>query len=420
MKVVVVGSGGREHSIIWKLSQDNNVKKIFCIGENYAISRLCKTIKPTNEDTDHLVEQIISLNPDLVVIGPEAPLSQGIVDKLENKNIKTFGPTKNASKIESSKIFSKKLMIDNNIPTSNAISFENYVEAVQYANNKGYENIVIKADGLAAGKGVFIPETKSDMETVLKDLLINKTLGKSGESLLIEDKIFGPEVSVFCFTDGVNYSDLIAICDYKRVFDNNLGPNTGGMGCYSPPEFWNKNLEEKIKKNIIEPTLLAMQNNGTPFKGILYTGIMITQNGPKVIEYNCRFGDPECELIMPMLNNNISDIFNEIANGNLTSQVSWKQKSSVCVVICSGGYPEKYITEYKISGIDKLSERVICFHSGTKELNKKLVSNGGRVLVLSCLDTSIKKARENIYTEIDKIKFSNSFYRKDIALRAME
>jgi phosphoribosylamine--glycine ligase len=292
--------------------------------------------------------------------------------------------------------------------------------AVQYANNKGYENIVIKADGLAAGKGVFIPETKSDMETVLKDLLINKTLGKSGESLLIEDKIFGPEVSVFCFTDGVNYSDLIAICDYKRVFDNNLGPNTGGMGCYSPPEFWNKNLEEKIKKNIIEPTLLAMQNNGTPFKGILYTGIMITQNGPKVIEYNCRFGDPECELMMPMLNNNISDIFNEIANGNLTSQVSWKQKSSVCVVICSGGYPEKYITEYKISGIDKLSERVICFHSGTKELNKKLVSNGGRVLVLSCLDTSIKKARENIYTEIDKIKFSNSFYRKDIALRAME
>ena len=238
-------------------------------------------------------------------------------------------------------------MIDNKIPTSHAKSFENHGESLQYANIKGYENIVIKADGLAAGKGVFIPESQDEMETVLNDLLVNKTLGKSGESLLIEDKIFGPEVSVFCFTDGVNYSDLIAICDYKRIFDNNIGPNTGGMGCYSPPEFWNNNLEEEIKKTIIEPTLLAMKKNRSPFKGMLYTGIMITQNGPKVIEYNCRFGDPECELIMPMMNNNVSDIFNEIAIGNLKSQVSWEKKSSVCVVMCSGGYPEKYKIGYK-------------------------------------------------------------------------
>ena len=420
MRVVVVGSGGREHSIIWKLNQDKNVRKIFCIGENYAISKVCETIKPTSEDINHLVEQIICLNPDLVVVGPEAPLNQGITDKLQKNNIKVFGPTKNASKIESSKVFSKKLMIENNIPTSNAMSFENYGKSLQYANIKGYENIVIKADGLAAGKGVFIPESQDEMETVLNDLLVNKTLGKSGESLLIEDKIFGPEVSVFCFTDGVNYSDLIAICDYKRIFDNNIGPNTGGMGCYSPPEFWNNNLEEEIKKTIIEPTLLAMKKNRSPFKGMLYTGIMITQNGPKVIEYNCRFGDPECELIMPMMNNNVSDIFNEIAIGNLKSQVSWEKKSSVCVVMCSGGYPEKYKIGYKISGIDSLSERVICFHSGTKEEKKQLVSNGGRVLVLTSMDASIKKARENIYTEIDKIKFSNSFYRKDIALRAIE
>ena len=322
MRVVVVGSGGREHSIIWKLNQDKNVRKIFCIGENYAISKVCETIKPTSEDINHLVEQIICLNPDLVVVGPEAPLNQGITDKLQKNNIKVFGPTKNASKIESSKVFSKKLMIENNIPTSNAMSFENYGKSLQYANIKGYENIVIKADGLAAGKGVFIPESQDEMETVLNDLLVNKTLGKSGESLLIEDKIFGPEVSVFCFTDGVNYSDLIAICDYKRIFDNNIGPNTGGMGCYSPPEFWNNNLEEEIKKTIIEPTLLAMKKNRSPFKGMLYTGIMITQNGPKVIEYNCRFGDPECELIMPMMNNNVSEIFNEIAIGNLKSQIS--------------------------------------------------------------------------------------------------
>ena len=420
MRVVVVGSGGREHSIIWKLNQDKNVRKIFCIGENYAISKVCETIKHTNEDIDNLVEQIICLNPDLVVVGPEAPLNHGITDKLQKKNIKVFGPTKSASKIESSKIFSKKLMIDNKIPTSHAKSFENHGESLQYANIKGYENIVIKADGLAAGKGVFIPETQHELESVLKDLLVNKTLGKSGESLLIEDKIFGPEVSVFCFTDGVNYSDIIAICDYKRIFDNNLGPNTGGMGCYSPPEFWNNNLEEEIKQTIIEPTLLAMKKNRSPFKGILYTGIMITQNGPKVIEYNCRFGDPECELIMPMINNNVSEIFNEIASGNLKSQVSWKKNSSVCVVMCSSGYPEKYKTGYKISGIDKLSERVICFHSGTKEEKNQLVSNGGRVLVLTSLDASIKKARENIYKEIDKIKFSNSFYRKDIALRAIE
>ena len=420
MRVVVVGSGGREHSIIWKLNQDKNVRKIFCIGENYAISKVCETIKPINEDIDNLVKQIICLDPDLVVVGPEAPLNQGITDKLQKNNISVFGPTKNASKIESSKIFSKNLMIENNIPTSNAMSFENHSKSLQYANIKGYENIVIKADGLAAGKGVFIPESQYEMETVLEDLLVNKTLGKSGESLLIEDKIFGPEVSVFCFTDGVNYSDLIAICDYKRIFDNNIGPNTGGMGCYSPPEFWNNNLKEEIKKTIIEPTLLAMNKNMSPFKGMLYTGIMITQNGPKVIEYNCRFGDPECELIMPMMKNNVSEIFNEIASGSLKSQVAWEKKSSVCVVICSGGYPEKYNTGYKISGIDKLSERVTCFHSGTKEEKKQLVSNGGRVLVLTSLDTSIKKARENIYAEIDKIKFSNSFYRKDIALRAIE
>ena len=420
MRVVVVGSGGREHSIIWKLNQDKNVRKIFCIGENYAISKVCETIKPINEDIDNLVKQIICLDPDLVIVGPEAPLNQGITDKLQKNNISVFGPTKNASKIESSKIFSKNLMIENNIPTSNAMSFENHGKSLQYANIKGYENIVIKADGLAAGKGVFIPESQYEMETVLEDLLVNKTLGKSGESLLIEDKIFGPEVSVFCFTDGVNYSDLIAICDYKRIFDNNIGPNTGGMGCYSPPEFWNNNLKQEIKKTIIEPTLLAMNKNMSPFKGMLYTGIMITQNGPKVIEYNCRFGDPECELIMPMMKNNVSEIFNEIASGNLKSQVAWEKKSSVCVVLCSGGYPEKYNIGYKISGIDKLSEKVICFHSGTKEEKKQLVSNGGRVLVLTSLDTSIKKARENIYAEIDKIKFSNSFYRKDIALRAIE
>ena len=246
MKVLVVGSGAREHAIIWRLSKDNNVDEIICLGENAGISEIAKTIEVDIEDISLIREIIIDHNPDLVVIGPEGPLSNGITDILSDENIKVFGPTKNAAQIESSKIFSKKLMLDNDIPTAYAEFFNNAEKAISYGKNKGFNNLVIKADGLAAGKGVFLPSSNEEMEEIIKMLLVEKKLGASGEMILLEDRIYGPEVSVFSFTDGTNFSRPIAICDYKRVHDNDIGPNTGGMGCYTPPEFWDEKLSNQI------------------------------------------------------------------------------------------------------------------------------------------------------------------------------
>ena len=421
MKVLVIGSGAREHSIIWKLNQDKNISKIICIGENKGISEICETIDFKYKNINDLKDKILVLNPDLVVVGPEAPLCEGITNLLEENNILVFGPTKEAAKIESSKTFSKELMLQNNIPTANARFFHSFEDAKKYSLKKGFKNIVIKADGLAGGKGVFLPESEIDMINTLNSLLIEKKLGKSGVNILIEDKIYGPEVSIFTFTDGTTISEPIAVCDYKRVFNNNEGPNTGGMGCYTPPEFWNEELKQIILKDIIFPTLNSMKKIGTPFKGMLYTGIMITNDGPKVIEYNCRFGDPECELIMPMLDGNLSEIFLSISKSNLNNKlVKWKNKKGVSVVICSEGYPEDYKKGFEIIGLENINKNTICFHAGTKELDGKLVTNGGRVIVLSNLDESIKSSRANIYEEINKVKFSGSFYRTDIALKAEE
>ena len=421
MKILVIGSGGREHSIIWKLSQDKNVSKIFCLGQNKGISDICETIDFKYEYINDLKDKILELNPDLVVVGPETPLSDGITNLLEENNILVFGPSKEAAKIESSKIFSKELMLKNNIPTAYAKSFNKFDDAKKYSLTKGYENIVIKADGLARGKGVFLPKSQPEMINTLKSLLIEKSLGESGVNILIEDKICGPEVSVFTFTDGDTISEPIAVCDYKRVYDNNEGLNTGGMGCYTPPEFWNEELKQTILKDIIYPTLKSMKKKGTPFKGILYSGIMITKNGPKVIEYNCRFGDPECELIMPMLDGNLSEIFLSISKSDFNNKlVKWKNKKGVSVVICSDGYPGEYKRGRKIIGLDNINKNIICFHSGTKKHEGNLVTNGGRVIVLSTLNKTIKESRANIYEEIDKVKFEGSFYRSDIALKAVE
>jgi len=421
MRIVVIGSGGREHSIVWKLSSDKRVKEIITFSDNYGISQLSKNINIDESNTNSIVKEIVRLNPDLVIVGPEEPLSNGISNLLYKNNIKTFGPTKEAARIESSKIFSKKLMMENSIPTSYAEFFTDYDKAKIYSKSKGFKNIVIKADGLAAGKGVFLPNSNEEMNSILNDLLNKNKLGDSGKSILIEDRIFGKEVSIFCFTDGFNYSNPIAICDYKRVFENDLGANTGGMGCYTPPEFWSDQLEKSILEEIIEPTINAMREKDSIFKGMLYTGLMITNEGPKVIEYNCRFGDPECELIMPMFEGEILDTFLDVANSNLkNNSVNWKNKKGVCVVICSGGYPEKYETGYEIKGLDEIDSNTICFHSGTKNSKEKIITNGGRVLVLSNIDNSINECRNNIYKEVKKISFENSFYRKDIGLRAIE
>ena len=420
MKVVVIGSGGREHSIVWKLSLDNRVKNIYTFTDNSGIVALSTFSEPLN-NLENIIDKVLEINPDIVVVGPEEPLSKGITNILNEKNIKVFGPSKEAARIESSKIFSKKLMLDNNIPTAYAEFFSDFDKAKEYSENKGFQNIVIKADGLAAGKGVFLPDSNDEMIKILNDLLRKNKLGESGKSILIEDRIFGKEVSVFCFTDGKNYSKPVAICDYKRVFDDDLGSNTGGMGCYSPPEFWSKDLEKNILEKIVDPTIKSMNEIKSSFKGILYTGIMITESGPKVIEYNCRFGDPECELIMPMYDGNIIDVFFEVAESRLKKNtVKWKNQKGVCVVVCSGGYPEKYQSGFEINGLDQIDNEVICFHSGTKISDDKLLTNGGRVLVLSTLGKSIYHSREKVYKELKKVSFTNSFYRKDIALRAIE
>ena len=420
MKVVVIGSGGREHSIVWKLSLDNRVKNIYTFTDNSGIVALSNFSEPLN-NLETIIDKVLEINPDMVVVGPEEPLSKGITNILNEKNIKVFGPSKEAARIESSKIFSKKLMLDNNIPTAYAEFFSDFDKAKEYSEKKGFQNIVIKADGLAAGKGVFLPDSNDEMIEILNDLLRKNKLGESGKSILIEDRIFGKEVSVFCFTDGKNYSKPVAICDYKRVFDDDLGSNTGGMGCYSPPEFWSKDLEKNILEKIVDPTIKSMNDIKSSFKGILYTGIMITESGPKVIEYNCRFGDPETQPILLRLKSSLVELCLAAINDELEShEIEWTEKHSCGVVIASQGYPESYESNKLVSLPNNTESETKLFHAGTKLSNNEVLTSGGRVFCATALGDNLKEAQAKAYNLVDKVSFEGAFFRKDIGFKGIK
>ena len=419
LKILVVGKGAREHALAWKVSQSSLVDDIFVAPGNGGTAEIAKNIDISETDISRLLDFVLKEKIDVTIVGPESSLEVGIVNLFRSRNLKIFGPTKEAALIETSKDFAKKLMVDNDIPTADYKTFDSYSDAKEHIRLIKFP-CVIKADGLASGKGVVIANTYDEANRFLYEQMIEEKFGIAGKKVIIEEFLIGEEVSVFTFVDGKNISNVIAACDYKKLLEGDLGPNTGGMGAYSPPTYWSDDLSENIKNKIIYPTINALSNLGTPYSGILYSGLILTENGPKVLEFNCRFGDPEAQTILPLLKTDLVDLILKISDNKLNDiNVQWADKNSVSIVLASGGYPEKYVTGYTIDGIEEISDSVLIFHAGTAIIpsSKLLVTNGGRVLTLTSLGNNLNEARNKVYSNLsNNILFENMFYRKDIAI----
>lgn len=413
MKVLVVGGGGREHSICHALSKSKKVSKIWAAPGNGGISSIARCVDIDACNIEKMVAFALHVKPDLVVVAPDDPLSLGMVDELEKVGIRAFGPCKNAAIIESSKAFSKDLMKKYNIPTAEYKVFEDKSEAINYVKQKK-SPVVIKADGLALGKGVTVAMTESDAIEAIKKTMDINTFGNAGLKIVVEEFLEGPEVSVLAFVDGKTIKVMPSAQDHKRVFDNDEGPNTGGMGAFSPSRFYTDEIAEECMQTIFKPTVDAMLKEGRKFKGVLYFGLMLTESGPKVIEYNARFGDPETQAVLLRLETDIFDIFNAVIDEKLEFiDIEWAKEATCCVCMASGGYPLKYEKGKEITGLDNV-EHSFVYHSGTKLENGKFFTNGGRVLSVTAsgdtLDDAIKKA----YNDVEKIYFDFAHYRKDI------
>ena len=419
MKVGIIGSGGREHALCYSLRKSQKIKKIYCIPGNAGTSEIATNVNLEIENFEKLKNFIKEKKIELVIIGPEKPLSEGIVDYLEKNQIKVFGPNKIASQLESSKIFTKNLCKKYNIPTANFKIVNDKNEAYQFLNNCRYP-LVVKADGLAAGKGVYICDDKNQSIKAVDEIFDGK-FGKA-EKLLIEEFLKGEEMSFFIISDGENYKTFGTAQDHKRVFEGDKGMNTGGMGAYSPSRLENKELEKKILQKIIEPTLKGLKELKTKFKGFLYAGLMVIENEPFLIEYNVRMGDPECQTILPKLKTDFAEILIAVLNKKLNAiNIEWDNYKSLCVVLCSKGYPKKYINEIEIKNLEKfdLSENQFIFHAGTKKENNKIISNGGRVLNFVTKSQNFKVSRDQALNLIKKLNWSNGYYRKDIGYKVI-
>ena len=418
MKILVVGSGAREHAIVWKLRQSNTSNQVSVTPGNPGAGSLAERFDVPDSDIPGVVALARSIGADLVVVGPEAPLAAGLVDELERAGISAFGPNQAAARIESSKDWAKGLMSRHGIPTAHAESFGSPDEALEYVKTLPDGSFVVKADGLAAGKGVVVPETFEEARQAISGFLGEQ---QSGSTVLIEERLFGIEVSVFVFVDGETVSAEIAACDYKRAGDGDIGPNTGGMGAYSPPEFWEPGLAEQIRREILGPTARAMANEGCPYRGVLFAGLMITADGPKVIEFNSRFGDPEAQVILPRLTTDLTTVCLATAEGRLSDvEVAWGGPPHVCVVKASGGYPENYETGVAISGLDQPESAGYVFHAGTGlGPSGDIVTAGGRVLSAVGSGMTMGEARDRAYELASRISFEGAHYRTDIAERAV-
>jgi len=422
MKVLVIGSGGREHTLIWKINQSPKVSQIYCAPGNAGISQLAQCI---NINADNIAELVNFANKekiDLTVVGPELPLSKGIVNEFNRWGLKIFGPSQEAAEIESSKVFSKYLMKKYNIPTANYEVFQNSEEALDYIKQQTFP-LVIKADGLAAGKGVFIVKNLDQAGDALDILMEEKKFGEAGRQIVVEEFLEGEEVSILAFCDGKAVVPMISSQDHKKIFDYDQGPNTGGMGAYSPVPFYTTEIKEKVCREILKPTVKGLRNEGKEYKGVLYAGLILTKEGPKVLEFNARFGDPETQVVLPGLKTDLLDILNAVIEGTLHEiNIEWKNNSAVCVVVASGGYPGKYQKDKIISGLERLKkmEDVIAFHAGTKFQDGKIVTSGGRILGITAWGDTISKAKEKAYEGIEKIYFKDMYYRKDIAAKAIK
>jgi phosphoribosylamine--glycine ligase len=422
MKVLVVGGGGREHALVRKIKESKKVDEIFCTPGNGGISYDAKCFDVAATDIDGVVNLAKEIKADLVVVAPDDPLVAGMVDALNEAGFKTFGPRANAAIIEGSKVFSKELMQKYNIPTAEYKVFDNAKEAIEYIKERNEFPTVIKADGLALGKGVIIPENLDDAIAGVKEIMEDKIFGASGNNIVVEEFLTGPEVSVLAFTDGKCVKPMVSSMDHKRALDGDKGLNTGGMGTVSPNPYYTQEVANECMDKIFMPTINAMNNEGRTFKGCLYFGLMITPKGPKVIEYNCRFGDPETQVVLPRLKTDIVDIFEAIDNETLSDlDVEWSDDACACVIMASGGYPKSYPKGIEITGLSNGQlDGVTVYHAGTKLQDNKLVTSGGRVLGVTALGDTLENALKKSYDAVEKIHFEGAHYRRDIGKRALE
>ncbi len=416
MKILIVGSGGREHAIVWKVAQSPLVEKIYCAPGNAGIAKYAECLPLKAMDIEGIVNFSKEKGIDMVVVAPDDPLAAGMVDALESAGVRAFGPNQNAAIIESSKAFSKELMKKYGLDTASYEVFNDSEHAIEYLRHQDFP-IVIKADGLALGKGVVIVKGFDQAQEAVNNIMSDKAFGASGDKIVIEEFLYGPEVSVLAFTDGKTIIPMVSSQDHKRAFDDDKGLNTGGMGAFSPSRIYTPEIAEYCMENIYKPTIRAMNEENRTFKGVLYFGLIITKDGPKILEYNARFGDPETQVVLPRLKTDLIDIFDAIIDEKLDSiNVEWEESAAVCVVLASGGYPEKYQTGYEIKGIPEAEHDadIVVFHAGTKLEDEKIVTNGGRVLGVTAVGQTLEAAIEKAYEAVPKIYFENMHYRKDI------
>lgn len=413
MRVLVVGSGGREHAIVWALSKSHRVTELFCAPGNAGIAQLATCVPVKATDVDAMVTWAKENKMDFVMVAPDDPLALGMVDAMEAAGIPAFGPRKNAAVIEASKAFSKELMRKYHIPTAKYATFTDMDAAIQYIHEQGAP-IVVKADGLALGKGVTVAATEEEAVEAVREMMADNKFGASGSTVVIEECMTGPEVTVLCFADGEHIVPMPSSQDHKRAFDGNQGPNTGGMGAISPTPYYTPEIAQKCVTEIFEPTMAAMKAEGRPFQGVIYFGLMLTPEGPKVVEYNARFGDPECQALLMRLDTDLMDILEACVNGTLDQlDICWKKESSCCLVLASGGYPVAYEKGKVITGLDAVEDAVV-FHAGTAAKDGAVVTNGGRVLGVTALGETLENAIQNAYAVAKPIHFEGMHFRNDI------
>ncbi len=424
MRILLIGGGGREHALAWKLAQSDKVEKIFAAPGNPGIAMLkkCSCIDLKLDDLEKVADYAEEESIDLTVVGPEATLVAGIADVFKRRGLPVFGPSKAAAQLEGSKAFSKELMAKYNIPTAFFKICEDMETAKAYVKEKGAP-IVVKADGLAAGKGVVVAMTEKEALEAIEEMMGDHKFGNAGARVVLEEYMEGEEASLLAFTDGKTVVPMLAAQDHKRIFDNDQGPNTGGMGTYAPAPVMTDILRLKATERILKPVVAAMAKEGTPYQGCLYAGLMIKDDVIKVVEFNCRFGDPETQVVLPLLESDLAEIMLACATGTLDqADVAWSDKAAVCVVMASGGYPESYETGKVITGLAEADaqENTVVFHAGTKNAAGSIVTAGGRVLGVTAVDDNIRAARDRAYAAVENIKFDGAFYRKDIAWRALK
>ena len=414
MRVLVVGAGGREHAIAWRLRSCPGVTELLVAPGNAGTGQIATNLPIDATDLPGLLEAARAHSVDMTVVGPEAPLAAGIVDLFREHGMRVVGPTRGAAQIESSKSYAKALMAKHGIPTARSWVFDTAAGARAHVAEAPMP-LVVKADGLTAGKGVTVCGTRADALSAINACMEERVYGDAGASILVEEYLEGQEVSVFAFTDGVHISPLAAACDYKRLLDGDEGPNTGGLGSYSPPRFWSDELSREIEDRIVRPVVDALAQEGHPYQGALYAGLMLTEDGPKVLEFNCRLGDPEAQVVLPRLSSDFLEVLTAVADGTLDwCPVEWSGPACAGIVLASEGYPQAYTTGHAVTGLDDLDPDAWVFHAGTRQDGAEVVTSGGRVLMVVGQGATVEEAREHAYRNVERVHFPGAYYRRDI------